>query len=70
MNARNEMISDFLYAEIITALRRRYVRKPKLLIRERAHQEWIAVLEVEGAPALAAAWNLSRWLKKEKFLTI
>ncbi len=57
-------IGDYLEQEINQALHQAYGDTPDPLIVKRVRQEWAALLEVDGAAELAAAYELSLWLKK------
>ncbi len=57
-------IGDYLEQEINCALHQTYGDTPDPAIVKRVRQEWTALLEVDGAAELAAAYELSLWLKK------
>lgn len=59
-------IADRLEQDIDTALHRIYGSTPDSVIGKRARQEWTALLEVNGAADLAAAYELSLWLKRNR----
>lgn len=56
-------IEDTMEEEIENALRCRFGDRPSKELRDRLRQEWAGILEVDGAPELAAVYELTRWLK-------
>lgn len=59
-------IADHLEQEIACALHRAYGDTPAPAIVQRVRQEWAALQEVSGAADLAAAYELSLWLKRNR----
>ena len=56
-------IEDTMEEEIENAFHCQFGDQPSKELRDRLRQEWVGILEVDGAPELAAVYELTRWLK-------
>lgn len=57
-------VEESLEQDVYAALHRKYGFAPDKEILSRLHREWTAVLETDAASELAAAYELTRWLRR------